>query len=57
MRLFSQTVCRTNKDTRWAAWVQTADLDTIDFKVAAFCEGCVESHRIATCFLRGGEPS
>ena len=38
-------------------WVQIADLDTIDFKVAACCEECVESHRIATGFLRGGEPS
>ena len=38
-------------------WVQTADLGTMDFKVAACCEECVESHRSATCFVRGGEPS
>jgi hypothetical protein len=68
MRLFSQTACRTKTDVKvvfvsnalpvgCVKWVQIADLDTIDFKVAACCEECVESHRIATCFLRGGEPS
>ena len=68
MRLFSQTACRTKTDVKvvfvsnalgCVKWVQTADLDRIDFKVAVYCEECEASHRMATCSLRGhgGEPS